>query len=441
MSKAAKQSVVILVILLVASLGFAGYMVFEKQKLEKVKVRVEVQLKDTQKKEDELFKETRVLKGKIKNLEQDKVKLSGEKTKLSGKLRDVERKSDNLSSEINRVKKEKDKWKRRVDEASSERDKLMERIQSLVREKGEYEKKLVEAGRNQKITPIKQSPSYQKNIPEFSLEGIEDESNEQYWASVLRHKASLEVEIEDLKEALSDKVLEIVELRRSNEDVKSELEQVKHEKEESSRDIKHKGDLINNLSLELARTKNDKKFVADRIVKLEKKNENLRGKVKRLVSTKGALEKSIVRLTQDKGKIEKELGKTETLIQSKIDEIWEIKDSLDQTIKKSNKILPSADEVELSPIVVSNDKNMAITLNSSPRTQSLNGRVVSINKENNFVVVDIGQNVGLQLGDALSVYRGSQHIARLEVIQLRKDIAAADLKDQASDIKVGDTVR
>ena len=41
----------------------------------------------------------------------------------------------------------------------------------------------------------------------------------------------------------------------------------------------------------------------------------------------------------------------------------------------------------------------------------------------------------------LSVYRDSKYIARLEVIQVRKDISAADIKDQWSKVVVGDTVK
>ncbi len=67
--------------------------------------------------------------------------------------------------------------------------------------------------------------------------------------------------------------------------------------------------------------------------------------------------------------------------------------------------------------------------------------MISVNESNNFVIVDIGENIGVRLGDSLSVYRDSKYIARLEVIQVRKDIAAADLKDQWSMVKVGDIIR
>ncbi|VAW17500.1 hypothetical protein MNBD_BACTEROID05-706, partial [hydrothermal vent metagenome] len=67
--------------------------------------------------------------------------------------------------------------------------------------------------------------------------------------------------------------------------------------------------------------------------------------------------------------------------------------------------------------------------------------VVSLNKDNNFLIVDIGESTGIRMGDMLSVYRDSKYIARLEVIQVRKDISACDIKDQWSEVNIGDIVR
>jgi hypothetical protein len=57
------------------------------------------------------------------------------------------------------------------------------------------------------------------------------------------------------------------------------------------------------------------------------------------------------------------------------------------------------------------------------------------------VIVDIGSNKGLKEGDVLNVYRGAEFIAGLEVIQVRRDIAAADIRNKILDIEVGDVVR
>ncbi len=97
-------------------------------------------------------------------------------------------------------------------------------------------------------------------------------------------------------------------------------------------------------------------------------------------------------------------------------------------------------EFEWPPIVVSSD-GQAVNFNTGMTNPGLNGKVVSVNKDNNFVVVDIGESQNIQVGETLNVYRDSKYIARLAVIQVRKDISAADIKDQWTDIKVGDIIR
>ena len=63
-------------------------------------------------------------------------------------------------------------------------------------------------------------------------------------------------------------------------------------------------------------------------------------------------------------------------------------------------------------------------------------------RSNNFVIVDLGQeNSSVSVGNALKVYRNSNEIATLEVIQVRRDICAADIKDKTSELKVGDIVK
>ena len=267
------------------------------------------------------------------------------------------------------------------------------------------------------------------------------EVDEQYWAQILKDKTSLEVEIDKLKDKISKDSVELVDLKQKNQQLEMKLEGIESEKGQLDRDIYDKSEMVNRISLELARAKNDRKYEETQGAKLKEENMSLRGQLRDMTSAKNALEKSILSITQDKVKIEKKLGQTETVIQSKIDEIWDIKDSIDESFKQSQVDNPqSSSEVELPPIVVKTEGQASSYAPNNPPT-GLSGRVVSVNDENNFVIVDIGETQGIRLGDALSVYRDSKYIARLEVIQVRKDISAADIKDQWSKVRVGDVIR
>jgi hypothetical protein len=72
---------------------------------------------------------------------------------------------------------------------------------------------------------------------------------------------------------------------------------------------------------------------------------------------------------------------------------------------------------------------------------SLSGKVVSVDEANNFVIIDLGENAGVKVGNGFKVYHSDKQIASIEVIQARKDISAADIKQKSQKIQVGDLVK
>ena len=86
--------------------------------------------------------------------------------------------------------------------------------------------------------------------------------------------------------------VELVDLKQKNSELTMDLDKLSKNKEALESDIKFKNDMVNNLSLELARTKGDKKLIMDRVVQLNQENDNIRQEVKNLTQTKASLQKS-----------------------------------------------------------------------------------------------------------------------------------------------------
>ena len=57
------------------------------------------------------------------------------------------------------------------------------------------------------------------------------------------------------------------------------------------------------------------------------------------------------------------------------------------------------------------------------------------------MVIDLGKDSGIKLGDTFKVYREDKTVATLEVIQARQSISACDIKEEITAIKAGDIVR
>ena len=89
--------------------------------------------------------------------------------------------------------------------------------------------------------------------------------------------------------------------------------------------------------------------------------------------------------------------------------------------------------MELPPIVVKPN---------IPGLRAVQGEVVAVNRDESFVVVNIGEDTGIVPGTLLKVYRADVNIATLEVIETRKEICAADINEVVGDyvIQQGDKV-
>jgi hypothetical protein len=98
--------------------------------------------------------------------------------------------------------------------------------------------------------------------------------------------------------------------------------------------------------------------------------------------------------------------------------------------------------MELPPIIVNAPNNQQQAQPASAAGGRNQGSIISINEPNNFVIVDLGQgNSPVSVGNVIKVYHDSKEIATLDVIQVRRDISAADIKEKSSTLKVGDTVK
>ena len=448
MSKAAKTSIFILIFLLATGFGFAGYALLEKQKIEQQKVSLERELQASQDREKKSL-------GEMKGLKDQLAQEMGEKSRSKSTIDGLQKHVEELLAQISEVTADRDKWQLRLEEIKKERDelvvKLQEKPQVVYAEKIVYKEREPEpvAQASEPVQQASDNPAAQDPMPAaVSADAAPDaaanpsNTNEKYVAQLLREKTALEVAIDKLKADLSRHSLEIVDLKQANENLRMDLDAAQQEKQSIAEDIKEKEEMVNRLSLELARAKNDKQFVAQKVDQLTQRNMRLRQDLKQLAAAKMALEKSIVQITQEKDGMNRKLDQAEAVLQNKIGEVWDIKDSLDRSFNVVKEKTKAANEVELSPIIV-NAQGAASVVSADTRATKpgFEGKVMSVNEQSNFVIVDIGEKRGLRAGDTLGVYRGVDYIARLEVLQVRPDIAAADLKEQSAQVKVGDTVR
>jgi len=320
-----------------------------------------------------------------------------------------------MQKDFQKITSERDDWKNKYDAALREKEQLLAKIQEIPR-----------------ITETPKEVAVQPAV-----------TADEYWAEVLKSKAGLELQIKEMQNDLSDTRLQLEEAKKVKTDFEMELGRLKQNQDDLERKLKYSTDLANTLSLELARDKNDKRFIADKLSSVKEENAALRAQIKELTTNKVTLQKNLQKLTQDKAAIETQLAKTEEIIQDRVSDMMDIRKDLEAATKARGISDIEGKTVQLPPIIVkaqgtARDMDIAPVAATAGNRMS---RVININEANNFVIIDAGENVGIKIGDAFKVYRDNQEIAVIEVIQARKDISAADIRQKNQAIQVGDLVK
>ncbi len=202
---------------------------------------------------------------------------------------------------------------------------------------------------------------------------------------------------------------------------------------------------IDSITSELEEEKNAKALLEQRFEVLKNDNKILTRQLSKLNEQKNDLEKKFQDSQKEKIKVEQSFEGEEQIIPSPVAQVDNLKEQPDVIQSAPGPRIPKAEEVrdgikaiELSPIVV--------RPSAEPEAREIpvvpvRGKVLAINKESNFVIINLGFDAGAKVGDIFRVYREDQLIASLEVIQTRSNIAACDIKREMFPVKIGDVVR
>jgi len=435
MSLGVRVSVMILGFCVFISAAFAVINYLQKQTLQGQNQSLHTQITQDESQLADLSAKAKKLQDDEDQLNTKVSQTQQEKAQVQTQFDDLKQKSEDLQSKLDQANSDRDDWKNRVSTITRERDDLMQKLRDRPT-KIIYKDRIVQA-------PA--APASADNMASAPAPvDVTSDQGDQYWASVLKQKAALQVELEKERTDLDQAALQVADLKKQNSDLELQIKQVTNEKDEIIQKIKYGQDVADNLSIDLARSRNDQKAVNDRADKLNEQNLQLLAQIKDLSGTKLELEQTVSRLTDEKDAMQKKLVETESVIQNRIDDIWKIKEGLD---KKLSENTSTAGSVELPPIIVNSPNGNAQQAEAAapaPAASSgkTEGSIISINESNNFVIVDLGQqNSSISIGSIIKVYRNSNPIATLEVIQVRRDISAADIKDKSDELRVGDVVR
>ncbi len=220
--------------------------------------------------------------------------------------------------------------------------------------------------------------------------------------------------------------------RAEKEGMEQELRQTKQAKQQAEADLtKSKDQLSQTMDLlaqerkakeDLAQSVEDRQHEIDR---LSKDMEQLRQERETMVS----------QASQLKGQ--------QSSLQSQVTELEKAKSDLESKVME----LSQQPTVELDRVVVGQGGEGAAATASGeaaamPASAS-HGQVLVVNREYDFIVVNMGKNQGLQIGQEFQVVRGEEVLGRVKVEKVYDELSAAAILPQSKKdaIREGDLVK
>lgn len=351
--------------------------------------------------------------------------LSKEKSMLAKKIEEVLKESKMLEDRTVQLRTD-------LERASKEKEELQSKFEIAAREKEEVVKKLKSMPLPSTVTPavIEQK------------QAVSSFPSDAYWATVLKAKTNLELQLETLRSQLKIVQINNEQLQKDKTVIELEAKNIARQKDDLVRQYaysqKRSQEMIDKLAQELVMEKNDKFQIEESVKSVKNENDILKRQFKTQGARKINLETQLADLQKEKADFENKLGVMDSVLKDNIAQIDNFKRQLEASQKTKISSLLKKDTVELAPIIIRPKQEAHAQPQGAPSSK---GRVVSVNEENNFVIIDLGEDSGVRMGDVFQVYRQDKQIAVIEVIQLKPEISACDIKRQAAPIKPDDTIR
>lgn len=213
--------------------------------------------------------------------------------------------------------------------------------------------------------------------------------------------------LQELQEAKAKVEDELTHVRKELGDSQTQLAKAVEAQTALSRAMEEKEKEVGRLTQDLSQARSDARSVSAQLAQIQSERESLKRQLAELERSKGDLESQVAELT-------------------------------------------TRPTVELEKVLVKNDEPAAVdavsSMGDAPASSDAspaNGQVVVVNREYDFIVMNLGKNQGLSVGQEFQITRDSQVLGTVKVEKVYDELSAAAIlpDSQKQSIREGDTVR
>ncbi len=201
---------------------------------------------------------------------------------------------------------------------------------------------------------------------------------------------------------------------------------------------------INKLQADLKEVRHQVTVLEDKNKEADEKINNLlddaelnKGVRDSLKKDNSSLKEALETAQKEKEKIRQDLDGMQTAMSALQKKLTEEKDRSKQLQEEIEQVRNQQSE-PMAPTAKSAAKLESVELNKivvNPQ-EGIKGRILSVDKDTEFIVCNLGIKQGVKFGDILSVYRGEEYLGDVKVSRVQDEISAADLIPPFSSSKV-----
>lgn len=201
--------------------------------------------------------------------------------------------------------------------------------------------------------------------------------------------------------------------RREKITLQDELTEVMKQRKKLSLEIEELKLIKADLEIEIGELEEETKVLSDNYEKEKSQNDVVRlelaQKAERLEKVEGELESAVSEKETLQEMHESEKAKYAEL-KGRVDKLVEVKNVLEEKVRS----IINKQGIELERIVVKSEGE-------------LEGRVLVVNREYNFVVVDVGVKDDIELGDFLTIFRNGKYVGEAQIEKIYDTMSAATI--------------
>ncbi|MCX5699639.1 MAG: hypothetical protein NTX01_08070 [Candidatus Omnitrophica bacterium] len=366
------------------------------------------------------------------------IQAASQQQRLFRERNDLKTENTSLVSMANKLENDLKETQGKIGSLKAERDKGIEELNEL-------QKKFESASRArdeliEKLKKNKQPQAAASASQPVQQQASASQNTDAYWGMVLKAKTDLEMQLSSIQVELRNLQISNESLQREKSVLEIGINSLRNDKKDLLRQLDYNQKLLDSMSQEVVRERNDKVAIQDSFKTIRAENGVLSRQLKSLVGRKEALDKKVVSLQEGKTTVEKRLNEMETMLTDRASKIDSLKNELDaiKSGKADDTEKVSKESVELPAIVV---RSAPAAGRERAEVQTFSGKILAVNLDSNFVVIDLGSSTGVNVGNVFNVYRDARSIGSIGVIQTRVNISACDIKRMSTPLKIGDQVK